>query len=85
MEAIKDELLGGTAAVTKPPAKAEISGRKLQTRHLCARYQICDRTVDRWLNDVRLGFPQPIVVNRRRYWDEADIAAFDAKQKEAVK
>jgi predicted DNA-binding transcriptional regulator AlpA len=59
-------------------------GRKLQTRHLCARYRVSDRTIDRWMRDPRLGFPQPVVVNRRRYWDESDIAAFDAKQKGAA-
>lgn len=27
----------------------------------------------RWLRDERLDFPKPIVVQRRRYWREADI------------
>jgi predicted DNA-binding transcriptional regulator AlpA len=78
---VVDELLASTAPVTKP----ELRGRKLQTRHLCARYGVSDRTIDRWAKDARLRFPQPIRVNGRRYWDESDIAAFDAKQKGAAK
>jgi predicted DNA-binding transcriptional regulator AlpA len=66
------------------PAPHQLRGRKLLTRHLCARYRVSDRTIDRWMRDPHLGFPQPIIVNRRRYWDESDIAAFDAKQKGAA-
>jgi predicted DNA-binding transcriptional regulator AlpA len=62
-------------------APYRLHGRKLLTRHLCARYRVSDRTIDRWMRDPRLEFPQPIIVNRRRYWDESEIAAFDAKQK----
>src|SRR5262249_11523476 len=62
-----------------------LRGRKLLTRHLCARYRVSDRTIDRWMRDPRLGFPQPTIVNRRRYWDENDVDQFDAKQREAVK
>jgi hypothetical protein len=36
------------------------------------------------MRDPRLGFPQPIVINRRRYWDEDAVICFD-KQREAVK
>jgi len=61
-----------------------LPGRKLLTRHLCARYRVSDRTIDRWMRDPRLGFPQPIVINRRRFWNEVDIDQFDARQKEAA-
>jgi hypothetical protein len=61
-----------------------IPGRKLLTRHLCARYRVSDRTIDRWVRDPRLNFPKPLVINGRRFFDEAEIAAFDAKQKEAA-
>jgi len=61
-----------------------LSGRKLLTRHLCARYRVSDRTIDRWVADPRLGFPQPLIVNNRRYWEESEIVAFDARQREAA-
>src|SRR5262249_9133565 len=65
-------------------ADADLPGCKLLTRHLCARYRVSDRTIDRWVKDPRLEFPQPLIINGRRYWDESEIAAFDAKQKEAA-
>jgi len=46
-------------------------GRKLTTRALCERYRICDRTVDRWTASGIL--PQPAIINKRRYWDEAEV------------
>jgi predicted DNA-binding transcriptional regulator AlpA len=55
--------------------------RKLQNRDLMARYGVADRTIDRWLADPHLGFPQPMVIKRRRYWDETEVDAFDAAQR----
>ena len=34
---------------------------------------ISDMTLYRWLNDPRLNFPKPIVIQRRRYWREEDL------------
>jgi predicted DNA-binding transcriptional regulator AlpA len=56
-------------------------GRKLQTRDLCARYGVSDRSIDRWLADERLNFPRPMRINGRRFWSEADVDAFDAVRK----
>lgn len=58
--------------------------RLLQTRDLLRRYSIVDRTLDRWLADPRLNFPKPMIVNRRRYWSESEVDAFDAQQKLAT-
>lgn len=41
---------------------------------------ISDMTLWRWLNDDRLGFPQPLVINRRRYFSVADVEAFQERQ-----
>jgi predicted DNA-binding transcriptional regulator AlpA len=39
---------------------------------LCERYgNISDRTVDRWTATGIL--PKPVIINKRRYWDEAEI------------
>jgi predicted site-specific integrase-resolvase len=46
--------------------------RHLPIRAMCARYgDVADRTIDRW---VAAGIlPLPLVINGRRYWDEAEL------------
>lgn len=41
---------------------------------------ISDMSLWRWLNDPKLGFPQPTYINKRRFFDEAAIAAWEAEQ-----
>jgi hypothetical protein len=53
------------------------SGRKLPTRLLCERFNVCDRTIARWQIDPKLGFPSPIVINGRKYFDENKIAQWE--------
>lgn len=50
----------------------------LPARAVWVRYKVCDRTLDRWLADPRLGFPKPIYINRRRYWRVGDIVRWEA-------
>jgi predicted DNA-binding transcriptional regulator AlpA len=45
-----------------------------QVRELCG--SVSDMTLWRWLANERLGFPKPKVINRRRYWREADVLAW---------
>jgi predicted DNA-binding transcriptional regulator AlpA len=45
--------------------------RKLTTRALCQRYDVVDRTIDRWVATGIL--PKPLYINNRRYWDEAEV------------
>ena len=52
----------------------------LPAAHLLARYRVSDMTLFRWLKDQKLGFPQPIRINGRRYWRLADLQAFEARQ-----
>jgi predicted site-specific integrase-resolvase len=48
------------------------AGKKLlPTRIICARYEIVDRTVDRWVS--RGVLPAPLWINGRRYWDEQEL------------
>jgi predicted DNA-binding transcriptional regulator AlpA len=49
----------------------------LPARKTMQRYGIADRTLDRWLADPALGFPKPVVVNRRRYFRVADLTAWE--------
>lgn len=52
-------------------------------RDLCGG--ISDMSLWRWLADPELEFPRPIVINRRRYWREADMLAWlEARAAEAV-
>jgi excisionase family DNA binding protein len=45
-------------------------GPLLPTRQVCERYHVTDRTIDRWIKDGKLGFPQPVMINKRRYFRE---------------
>ena len=50
-------------------------------RELCGG--VSDMSLWRWLNDPDLNFPKPIKIQSRRYWREADVAAW-LEQREAV-
>lgn len=43
-------------------------------RTLCGG--ISDMTLWRWLNDPDLGFPRPVIINRLRYWRQAEVLAW---------
>ncbi|TKB12817.1 MAG: DNA-binding protein [Mesorhizobium sp.] len=45
---------------------------------MCRRYRISDTSLDRWLLNRTLGFPQPRLRGRRRFWLESELDAFDA-------
>jgi len=46
--------------------------RLLPIRAMCARYgDVADKTIDRWTAAGIL--PRPLVINKRRYWDEAEL------------
>ena len=45
---------------------------------------ISEMTLHRWMRNEALGFPQPIVIHRRRFWRRSDIAAFEARQRGAA-
>lgn len=56
----------------------------LTIRMLCARYNISDRTADRWLEREELNFPQPVTINRKRYWHLEALQAWERQQAAAV-
>lgn len=47
--------------------------RMLQTRDVCAFFNISDRTLDRWCADEKMEFPAPTIIRRRKYWSEASV------------
>ena len=55
-------------------------GRLLPSRLVCERYHIVDRTLDRWIRDEALGFPQPVMINKRRYFRELALRDWERKR-----
>lgn len=49
----------------------------LPARVVWSRYGVTDRTLSRWLDDLKLSFPRPVLINSRRYWREADLVAWE--------
>ncbi|AZO38623.1 MAG: DNA-binding protein [Mesorhizobium sp.] len=49
----------------------------LTAPQVLARYGISDMSLHRWLNNPALSFPKPMVINRRRYFLEADLVAWE--------
>jgi DNA-binding transcriptional MerR regulator len=54
-----------------------LTGQKLPTRAVCARYGVSDRTIARWERDAGLKFPQALIINGRKYFSEDDLTAWD--------
>jgi predicted DNA-binding transcriptional regulator AlpA len=60
--------------------ETETTSQLLPTRLVCKRYGVSDRTIARWERDQDLRFPQPIMINERKYYSEAALTAFDRAQ-----
>jgi hypothetical protein len=67
----------GATAVTDIPVTDSV---RLPTRKVLERYNICDRTLDRWIVDPELDFPKPIVINRRRYFELDKLEEFERRR-----
>ena len=52
-------------------------GLRLPAPKVCRRFGVTGRTLDRWLANENLQFPRPLVINNRRYFDEAEIIAWE--------
>jgi hypothetical protein len=63
----------------------EAHGALLPASTVWTRYGVVDRTLDRWLANTSLKFPKPLVINRRRYFRESDLIAWERKQATAKK
>jgi predicted DNA-binding transcriptional regulator AlpA len=50
---------------------SDSKSRMLPTRSVCKRYEITDRTVDRWVENGIL--PPPLRINGLRYWPEREL------------
>ena len=52
---------------------------KLPIRLVRERYRVSSRTIDRWLENGLL--PQPMRINRVRYWDLQELEDLDRKRR----
>ena len=62
--------------LNSPPS----GGPFLSARKVWERYDVTDRTVDRWIADPAMGFPQPITINKRRYFSESELTAWERRR-----
>lgn len=54
------------------------AGQLLPARQVCTRYGVSDRTLDRWTEHREyMKFPDPIRINRRRYWRVDELVAWE--------
>jgi predicted DNA-binding transcriptional regulator AlpA len=60
--------------------EAETNSQLLPTRMVCKRYGVSDRTISRWERDPDLRFPQPVTINKRKYYDASALTVFDRSQ-----
>lgn len=61
-------------------AENPIAPAFLPARLVAARYAVTIRTLDRWTDDERLGFPAAVYLGRMRFWRIADLEAWEAEQ-----
>lgn len=54
----------------------------MPARLVAARYALTIRSIDRWTEDPRKGFPPPVYLGRMRFWRVADLEAWEAAQDE---
>lgn len=60
-------------------------GPLLPARAVWSRYGVSDRTLDRWIGNAALGFPKPVIINKRRYFRERQLQAWEvARAKSAA-
>ena len=71
------ELLGRLDALEQHSAPDD---RWVAAAAVPTRFGISRRTLERWLRDPAIGFPQPIRINGRRFFSDAKLRRFKAKQ-----
>ena len=67
-------------AERKMTLSTEVVDQRVNTRFLMQRYNVVDRTIDRWVDDPKLDFPKPLKINNRRYWRLSEILEWEANQ-----
>jgi hypothetical protein len=49
------------------------------TKPTAVSFGVCDRTISRWENNPKLGFPRSIKINGRKYYEVKKLEQFKAK------
>lgn len=49
----------------------------LTARQVWERYNVSEMSLHRWLKNPELSFPRPIYINRRRFFREAELIAWE--------
>ena len=76
---MQTQLTRETALAT--PAPAADDEVLLTSKQVRARVgQVSDMCIWRWMRDDRVQFPQPMLMNRRRYWKLGDLRRWQADQ-----
>ena len=55
----------------------DMSSTFLTGPQVLARYQISAMTLHRWQNSNKLGFPKPMIINRRKFFKEAELIQWE--------
>ncbi|MDE3872983.1 DNA-binding protein [Sinorhizobium meliloti] len=56
------------------------SGAYLTSNQVLARYSIAPITFYRWQKNPALGFPKPLVINRRKFFKVDDLAEWERER-----
>ncbi|MEY9100508.1 putative DNA-binding transcriptional regulator AlpA [Sinorhizobium fredii] len=56
------------------------SGAYLTSNQVLARYSIAPITFYRWQKNTALGFPKPMVINRRKFFRVDDLTAWERER-----
>lgn len=49
----------------------------LSARQVTTRYGVSKMTLWRWLHDADMKFPEPLQIQRLRYWRASDLVAWE--------
>ena len=61
-----------------PRVSADAATVYLNAAQVRSRYGgMSDMALWRWLHDEELGFPQPVRINKRRFWKATDLSAWE--------
>ena len=59
---------------------ATSTSNKLPSSIVCDRYRITRRTLGRWMETRELGFPEPITINKRHYFEEHALEIWERQR-----
>jgi hypothetical protein len=56
------------------------TSKYLPTAKVAERYGRTPRTIERWLDDEKLNFPQPVYISRFKYWNIDELESWERKR-----